>query len=162
MGSSGDVDQISKGQPEMVNLSPDSSPPSCQISGNPPLPSLRETPASGGKDNVFIITHTGPLLECPPSRRASSAAPRPRHQVIQYVRWVWVITRVEDWEIIPCLRLFSYEVRGRVWARGSARPKNHGEMGSAGRAPHTKGLGIVPALPPKPGRGQGQLHLALG
>lgn len=51
--------------------------------------------------------------------------------------------------------VFGYKVRGRFGFRGSAGTKNQGEMESAGRAPHTKGLGKAPASPPKPGRGRG-------
>ena len=48
---------------------------------------------------------------------------------------------------------------GEVGRGGSAGAKDHGGTGSARRAPHTIGLGTAP--PPKPGKGQGQLHFGL-
>lgn len=50
---------------------------------------------------------------------------------------------------------------GRVGAKGLARAENQGEVGSGGRAPHTKWLGKAPAIPSKPGRGQEQLHFGV-
>ena len=77
-----------------------------------------------GKDSVFIITHSWPLIECPPSQRITSAVPRPFHmlspgQIVCVCVCVWVCGCVwwgggdEDWDMIQCPRLLNYEVRGR-------------------------------------------------